>query len=359
MTDLGSLRIAELLTNARARGASDLHFGGLIRPALRIDGRLIVLDDPAIDDTTVLSYLRDSLPAHGMLRLEQQGTIDGTLRSTTIGPHRVHAYRQLGGVRVVVRFLARLVPTLESLELPPVLATFTTRPNGLILFTGPTGSGKTTALAGMIDRINRSLERSILTVEDPIEYVHAPVRSIIAHCEIGRDVADYHEALRGAMRADPNVLLVGEMRDRATMQAAMTAAETGHLVFATLHTNDAPQTVDRIVDSFSSDAHNQIRSQLANVLHAIVSMRLVARKQNAGRRAVTEILIATDAVRNLIREGKTHQLRNAIVTGRNVGMQTLETHLSELVMRGEIDFTQAQAVSTHPADLRGLERAAV
>lgn len=358
MNDLASLRIAELFANARARGASDLHFGGANRPALRLDGHLRVLDEPRIDDAAISGFLRSTLAPHEFQRFETCGAADGTVRSATLGTQRIHAYRHLSGIRVVVRFLATSVPTLESLALPPVVATFAARPTGLMLFTGPTGSGKTTALAALIDRINRTLERSILTIEDPIEYVHVCDRSIISQREIGRDVADYARALRDAMRADPNVLLVGEMRDRETMAATMTAAETGHLVFATLHTNDAPQTIDRIIDSFPSESQAQVRSQLSSVLHAVVSMRLIPWKREPGRRAAVEILIGTDAVRNLIREGKTHQIRNAIVTGRSAGMQTLESHLSELVMRGDIDLSEARAVSVYPADIRDFDRVA-
>ena len=182
------------------------------------------------------------------------------------GPYRVHAYRHAGGVRVAIRLLAETVPSLEQLGLPPIVAALAQRPAGLVLFTGPTGSGKTTALAALVDRINRTSERNVVTIEDPVEYVHVPVRSLVTHCEIGRDVNDYAEALRGFLRADPDVILVGEMRDGATMAAALTAAETGHLVFATLHTNDAAQTVDRIVDAFPADAHAQVRTQLAAVL---------------------------------------------------------------------------------------------
>jgi twitching motility protein PilT len=226
-----------------------------------------------------------------------------------------------------------------------------------VLFTGPTGSGKTTALAALVDRMNRSSERVILTVEDPVEYVHAPRRSLVAHCEVGSDVADYAEALRSFMRADPDVMLIGEMRDRLTMEAALTAAETGHLVLSTLHTNDAAQTIDRIVDAFGGDAHAQVRAQLAATLVAVVSLRLV-RARTGGRIAACEVLVATDAVRALVRDGKTHQLRNVIATGRSAGMQTLEAHLSDLVVHGAIDLATARAASMRPSDIRDLERVA-
>ena len=343
---LGTIRVLDLVRGARGRGATDVHFGGGDRPALRIDGRLVVVDAPPVDEGGVRAFLAGALSAEQFARLDAHGTADGAAaRDADGGPYRVHAYRHAGGVRVAIRLLAERVPTLEQLGLPAVVATFAQRPAGLVLFTGPTGSGKTTALAALVDRINRMADRNIVTVEDPVEYVHVPARSFVTHCEIGRDVCDYAEALRGFLRADPDVIVVGEMRDRATMAAALTAAETGHLVFATLHTNDAAQTVDRIVDAFPADAHAQIRSQLASVLAGIVALRLIARHDGAGRRAAAEILVGTDAVRALIREGKTHQLRNTIVTGRAAGMQTLETHLSELVVRGEIALADAHAAT--------------
>jgi twitching motility protein PilT len=356
--DLAAIRISELLSNARVRAASDVHFGGGERPALRIDGRLIVLEDEPLPEPALMTFLEPRLGSAGLRRLIEFGTADAAGRTADIGPHRIHAYRQLGGVRVVVRLLANVIPQLVQLELPAVIGSFAHAAQGLVLFTGPTGSGKTTALAALVDAINRTSERNIITIEDPIEYVHAPIRSIVAHCEVGRDFVNHAEALRGMLRADPDVILVGEMRDRETMAAALTAAETGHLVFATVHTNDAAQTADRIVDAFPSEAHNQVRSQLAAVLLATVGLRLVPRACGTGRRAAAEILIATDGVRNMIREGKNHQLRNAIVTGRSVGMQTLESHLTELVARREIGLDAARAVSSRPHDIREPVRGA-
>ena len=352
------IRIAELLSTARARGASDLHVGGTEPPALRIDGRLVLLDTPPLGPEATEAFCATILSDAARARLARMGTVDTARREGPGAPFRLHAYRARGGTRLAFRLHTPKVPTLEQLLLPPIVTTFIARPNGLILFTGPTGSGKTTALAALVDRINRSADRVVVTVEDPIEYVHVPARSLIAHCEVGRDVADYAEALRGFMRSDPDVILVGEVRDRETIEAALTAAETGHLVLSSLHTNDAPQTLDRIIDVFPSNAHPQIRGQLAATLVAIVSLRLVPLRDGRGRIAAAEILVATDAVRAMIRDGKTHQLRNAIATGRNAGMQTLEAHLTELVVRGRIAFDAARAVANHPVDVRALERAA-
>ena len=326
-------------------------------PTLRVDGRLIVLDVPPFPKDALHAFVDEVLPNDARTRLAALGTADIARRSGHAGPYRLHVYHTIAGLRCAFRFLASAIPSLEELALPSIVASFATRPNGLVLFTGPTGSGKTTALAALIDRMNRTSERVILTVEDPVEYVHAPIRSLIAHSEIGTDVADYPEALRGFMRADPDVILVGEMRDRPTIEAALTAAETGHLVLSTLHTNDAAQTVDRIVDAFASDAHAQIRAQVASTLVAVASLRLVP-APTGGRIAVCEILIGTDAVRAIIRDGKTHQLRNTIATGRSAGMQTLEAHLSDLVIRGSIDLAAARAVANRPLEIRDLDRIA-
>jgi twitching motility protein PilT len=354
---LQELRAHELIRWARARAATDLHFGGGEAPMIRVDGRLIPVDAPALDEASVREFLAGILAAPQLARLDVQGAADAAApRNTDGGPYRVHAYRYAGGIKVALRLLAQDVPSLETLQLPDIVATFAHRPSGLVLFAGPTGSGKTTALAALVDRINRESPRNIVTIEDPIEYVHASVRSLVTHCEIGRDICDFGEALRSILRADPDVILIGEMRDRVTIAAALTAAETGHLVFSTLHTNDAAQTIDRIVDAFPPEAHAQARSQLSSVLNGIVALRLVPRARRSGRRAAAEILVGTDAVRALVREGKIHQIRNTIVTGRANGMQTLEAHLSELVLSGEITFADAQAVTTRPSEIRTNER---
>jgi len=352
------VRVAELLTAARARGASDLHVGGSEPPAVRIDGRLLLLDAPPLKPDAIAAFCATALSETAQRRLAMLGTADAARREGPGAPYRLHVFQATTGTRLAFRLHTPTVPSLEQLLLPPVVATFVAHPHGLVLFTGPTGSGKTTALAALLDRINRSAERVVVTVEDPVEYVHAPVRSLIAHCEVGQDVADYAEALRGFMRADPDVILVGEMRDRETIEAALTAAETGHLVLSSLHTNDAPQTVDRIIDAFPSAAYPQIRSQLAATLVAIASLRLIPLRDGHGRIAAAEILIATDAVRAMIREAKTHQLRNALATGRNVGMQPLEAHLTELVIRGRIGIDTARALANHPADVRALDPSA-
>jgi twitching motility protein PilT len=350
--NLGSVRIHDLLHVARGRGASDLHLGTGDRPALRVDGRLVLLDGPPIDADGVAAFLRDAFAAAQRARFDLQGHADAAAPfGATDGPYRVHAYRHAGGTRVAIRLLAASIPDLDRLGLPAIVGSFAQRQAGLVIFAGPTGSGKTTALAALVDRINRSSERNLLTIEDPVEYVHRPVRSLVTHCEVGRDVADYPDALCAALRADPDVLLVGELREPATMAAALAAAETGHLVLTTLHTADAAQSIERIADAFAADAHALVRAQLASVLVAVIALRLLPRR-GGGRRAAAEILVATDAVRALIREGKAHQIRNAIVTGRANGMQTLEGHLAELVMHGEVELADARSAAPRPEEIR-------
>jgi twitching motility protein PilT len=354
---LERVRLDETLALARGRNASDLHVGGSTPPMMRIDGRVIALDVSPFAPDALHSFVDEVLSVDARARLDADGTADAAQRAGSAAPYRVHVYRTTTGIRLAFRFLAASIPTLESLGLPPIVSSFASRPNGLILFTGPTGSGKTTALAAVIDRMNRTSDRVIVTVEDPVEYVHTPLRSLIAQSELGSDVRDFGEAVRGFMRADPDVILIGEMRDRVTMDAALTAAETGHLVLSTLHTSDAAQTIDRVVDAFASDAQQQVRAQLAAALIAIVSLRLVPAR-TSGRIAAAEILIANDAVRAIVRDGKTHQLRNTIATGRAIGMQTLEANLSDLVVRGLVDVAAARAAANRPAEIRDLERVA-
>ena len=356
---LAPVRLADVLRSARARGASDVHLGGGERPVLRIDGRLTTLDVAPLDHDGLRAFVAAIFTRDQLARLDDAGCGDGAAaRGSDCAPYRVHAFRCASGLHVAIRLLAASVPAFESLGLPPTLAGLAQRSSGLVLVTGPTGSGKTTALAALIDRINRTCERTVVTIEDPVEYAHASMRSLIVQCEVGRDVTDHAHALRGALRADPDVIVIGEMRDRETFAAALTAAETGHLVLATLHTNDAAQTVDRIVDAFPADGQAQVRGQLASVIAGVASLRLVPRRDAAGRRAAAEVLTATDAVRALVREGKTHHLRNAIVTGRAAGMQTLESHLSDLVVRGDVALADARAAAVRPEEVRALARAA-
>lgn len=352
--ELAELRFWELLAHARERDASDLHLADDEPPAIRVDGALVRVDAPAPNEGEIAVFARAALASRARTVLDERGDADAVLRSDGLGAFRVHAFKACGRLRLAVRLLARDVPSLERLHLPPVVPSFAERKAGLILFVGPTGSGKTTALAALVDRINRTSSRHILTIEDPVEYRHHSARSSVAHREIGVDVPDYASAVCAGLRADPDVIVVGELREPSTMRAALTAAETGHLVLSTLHTGDAAQTVDRIVDAFDSGGQSEVRVQLAQTLVAVVSIRLVQRASLRGRRAAVEVLVATDAVRALVRDGKTHQLRNAIVTGRTAGMQTLETHLSELVVRRDVSLEAARAATDRPQEIRSL-----
>jgi twitching motility protein PilT len=356
---LASVRLGEVLRMARSRNASDLHICAEHPPVLRVDGALETQGTTAPSLGEIESLATTFLGDRATARLEREGDASAAYRDDELGSFRVHAFRSSSGIALAIRVLAPSVPTLESLHLPAVVASFAEKSNGLVLFAGPTGSGKSTVLAALIDRINRTQAKHILTAEDPIEYRHRSLRSVVSQREVGRDVGSFADAIYGALRSDPDVLLVGEMRDSQTMHAALTAAETGHLVFATLHTGDGPQTIDRIISAFNGDMQEQVRVALAQTLLGAVCLRLVPRTAGRGRRCAAEVLVATDAVRSIVRDGKTHQLRNAIATGRAAGMQTLETHLSDLVMRREISLETAKGYTERPGEIRPLERGTV
>jgi twitching motility protein PilT len=355
-TGASAVRIVEVIGYARERGASDVHVPPREAPAVRIDGELVRLTDRAFAADEIAAYVQATFDDVARERFAAEGTADMTIADERFGALRVHAFRERRGLRLAIRLLATDVPSLEALGLPNAVDGLAERRTGLILVTGPTGCGKSTAVAALVDRINRTAARHIVTIEDPIEYYHQPIRSLIAHREVGRDVASFADALRGFMRADPDVIVIGELRDRETMSAALSAAETGHLVIATLHTAETVQAVDRLVDAFPGPEQTQIRTQLALTLAAVVGLRLVKVKSGVGRRAACEVLIATDAVRALVRENKAHQLRNAIATGRAFGMQTLESHLDELVALGTIDADDASRATDRPSELRGYRR---
>jgi twitching motility protein PilT len=284
-------------------------------------------------------------------RLEAEREVDFSFSWSDHGRLRANAFHQQGNLALSLRLIPYAIPTFESLGLPEVVEKLVTLPQGLVLVTGPTGSGKSTTLAAMINAINHQRACHIITIEDPIEYVYTHARSAVNQREVGVDTASFARALRSAFREDPDVLLVGEMRDNETIQATLTLAETGHLVFATLHTNDAAQTVDRIVDVFPAEQQGQIRLQLAGSLQAIVSQRLIPRI-GGGMVAAFEVLIATYAIRNIIRDGRTNQLRNVVATGSQDGMQTLESSLSVLVAQGLVTHEEAVTHTLLPGEVR-------
>lgn len=352
MTQLApSMRFREVLHAARLRQATDVHLAVDARPVFRVDGELDLGDGSSFTGGDIEEILSQCLDAHAKSRLENTGDVTVSYEDVEIGAFRIHAYSRCGARALAIRVLAKTIPALETLFLPPAVSAFAERQHGLVIFAGPTGSGKSTALASVVDRVNRLQAKHIITIEDPVEYRHVSQRSIISQRQIGTDVSTFAGAIKGALRSDPDVILVGEMRDRATMSGALIAAETGHLVFATLHTGNAPETIDRVVGSFRGEAQIQIRIQLAQVLVGVVCLRLLPRANGTGRTCAAEILIVNDAVRSVIRDAKSHQIRNIIATGRLAGMQTLEAHLSELASNGEITYESASRATDRPSDI--------
>lgn len=341
----------QLLESLWARKGSDLLLTPGVAPLLRIDGALERMPDwaaltPADTETMLLSLLSERQIAD----FARTNEVDLSFSWRDKARFRANGFRQRGSVAVALRLIPYHVPPLDELGVPAVVQGFTELAQGLVLVTGPTGSGKSTTLASMVDRINSTRPCHILTIEDPIEYVHQHKVAAVNQREVGTDTASFAIALRAALREDPDVLLVGEMRDLETIQTALTIAETGHLVFATLHTNDTAQALDRIVDVFPGDQQSQIRVQLANALTGIVYQRLLPRT-GGGRVAAYEVLLATSAVRNLIREGKTRQIRNVLSTASREGMQTLEQSLTGLVADGVVDHEVALGASIYPNEV--------
>jgi twitching motility protein PilT len=332
------------------RGASDLLLTAGSPSLLRIDGELVALDEAPLtvaDTAKIVDALLD-VEMHERFRTERE--VDFSFGRPGLARFRANAFHQRGAAAVALRLIPFGIPTFEELDLPAVCERIVTLPHGLVLVTGPTGSGKSTTLAAMINRINETRACHIVTIEDPIEYLHQHKRSAVNQREIGIDAISFPRAVRAVLREDPDVVLVGEMRDPETIASALTVAETGHLVFASLHTNDAAQSVDRIVDVFPAGQQAQIRVQLADSLQAIVSQRLIP-KVGGGRAAVFEVLTATHAVRNVIREGRTNQLRNLIVTGTKDGMQTLEMSLADRVAKGVIAYEEAITRTLFPGEI--------
>lgn len=339
------IRFNDLMHVAHSRSASDIHVIPGVRASIRVDGSLEYVDGPIVTAEETFALAGRLLDERAGSTLSERGDATCTWSRSQNDVVRVHAYRASGEIALSIRLLSETIPKLESLHLPPAVQELTRKQRGLIIFAGPTGSGKSTSMAALIGDMNRSVARRVVTIEDPIEYRHVSNRCVIVQREVGRDVPSFSDAVVGALRADPDVIMIGEMRDTSTIRSAMTAAETGHLVLTTLHTGDAVQTVDRIVDAFTGSEQTQIRAQLAGVLVGIVCQRLLPRASGSGRRVAAEILIATDAVRATIREGRTHQLRNVMLTGRQSGMQTFEHHLAALLSDRIID--DAVAATAH------------
>lgn len=344
--DIPSKQINELLTEMVDKSASDLHISAGTPPIMRIDGALQYLQDAAVSSEAAEQMAEQLLNGSGLngeghLRVfRENGEADFAYSLPDGSRFRVNVYRQRNLVSIAARYITATIPTLQQLGLPSIVGSLVNKPQGLILVTGPTGSGKTSTLAAMINLINQTRSKHILTLEDPIEYLYSNDKSLIHQREIGKDSRSFSSALRASLRQDPDVVLIGEMRDLETMSSAITMAETGHLVLATLHTLDAPQSVDRIIDAFPAHQQPQIRSQLASVLVAVISQRLLPRR-GAGRACATEILINNPAVANLIRTEKNHQIKNVMQTGRASGMHTLEMCIRDLIGQGIVDASIA------------------
>jgi twitching motility protein PilT len=351
--------IDALLERMVARSASDLHVTVGTPPAMRVNGALERdADVPSLtpDDTHQMLYRILSTEQQKLLEINRQ--IDLAHSIPGLARFRVNVFFQRGTLGAAFRLIPTDIKTLEELGLPTTLHALTDKPRGLVLITGPTGSGKSTTLAALIDEINRKRSEHILTIEDPVEFVHRHKRCIVNQREIGPDATSFAEALRSALREDPDVILLGEMRDLETISTAITAAETGHLVFATLHTQTAPSTVDRIIDAFPASQQEQVRVQLATTLQGICTQALLPTADGNGRVAALEILFPDDAVRNLIRQGKVEQIYSVMQTGTSKGMQTMEQALAELVLRKVITLEEGLGRSTRPEQLFGLlERA--
>ena len=333
---MSTIQIDRLLDTVVRTGASDIHLTVGRKPTLRLHGGLKNLDTKVLNGDDCVALMKQITPEKAQQELQEEGSCDFGFAFGTQARFRVAIFRQRGDISLVLRLIPNELLTFEQIGLPKILKELIRRPRGLFIVTGPTGSGKTTSLATMIDYVNTNLERHIVTAEDPIEYYHYHKKSIVNQREVGNDVPSFSEALRRVLRADPDVILVGEMRDLETIEAAIQAAETGHLVFATLHTTGAAGTINRIVDAFPTNQQEQVRVQLSTSLISVLSQVLLRRIDKPGRVAAYEFLVVTPAVANLIRENKTFRIDSAIQTGRKFGMQLLDDHLWSLYERGMI-----------------------
>jgi twitching motility protein PilT len=346
---------ADLLLEVVDRRASDLHLTAGAPPMLRVRGRIAPIEGyPVLSQTDTREIVYSILTGAQRQKLENNWQLDFAYQMPGKARFRVNAYFQRSAIGAAFRLIPFEVVPLETLGLPPVVADFATRARGLVLVTGPTGSGKSTTLASLIDVINATREEHIMTIEDPIEFLHRHKKCIVNQRELGSDAVSFGDALKAALRQDPDVILVGEMRDMETISTAITAAETGHLVFATLHTQDTPQTIDRIIDVFPAAQQGQIRSQLAVALQGIMTQTLIPTADGSGRCVAAEILVPTPAVRNLIREAKSHQLYSVLQTGASHGMQTMDASLAQLARAGKITRQTAESLAHSGEELRRL-----
>ena len=348
-----SIRIEVLLQEVINRRASDLHLQVGLPPVLRVDGSLSPIDNTQVLDSEAVEKLIFSILDQDQQQiLLKDKEFDFSFAFGDLGRFRVNAFHERGNLAAALRLIPNEISSIAQLGLPKVVESFSNFPRGLVLVTGPTGSGKSTTLAALVDKVNTERAQHIITIEDPIEFTHSSKRSVVVQREVHYDTYSFNAALRSALREDPDVVLIGEMRDLETISAAITIAETGHLVFATLHTNSASQSIDRMVNVFPPHQQPQIKMQLASILQAICSQRLVP-AIGGGRLAAAEILVANPAVRNIIRESKTHQLEAVIQTGGAEGMQSMDHTLAQMVQGGLVTYEEAR---NYAVDLTELER---
>ena len=344
-----TLNLRSLLEEMIAKDASDLHLTTGVRPKLRVDGELVDTDvDEVLGPKDTLSLAYSVLTEAQKKRFEQEDELDFSFGIQHLARFRGNVFKQRGCVAMVIRMIPFSVLTFQQLGLPPVIAKLADKPRGLILVTGPTGSGKSTTLAAMIDKINKERKGHIITVEDPIEFIHRHQSCIVNQREVGTDTKSFSTALKYALREDPDVILVGEMRDLDTISSALTIAETGHLALATLHTNSAAESINRIIDVFPSNQQQQVRAQLAFVLEGVVTQTLLPKAKGRGRAMACEIMVATPAIRALIRDDKVHQIQSALQSGKKHGMQTMNDALYNLYITREVVRDECLRVSGDP-----------
>jgi twitching motility protein PilT len=348
---VATVHIDRLLETCIRVDASDIHLHVGRPPVLRVSGKLRNLETKVLEPEDTQALMKSVTPERNQQELQEEGGTDFGFAFGDKGRFRVSVFRAKGNIGMVLRLIPSRIMSFEQIGLPPVIQGLCRRPRGLFLITGPTGSGKTTSLATMLNYVNENFDRHIITVEDPIEYYHPHKKSLFTQREVGADVPSFAEALRRALRQDPDVILVGEMRDLETMESAIRAAETGHLVFGTLHTTGAQGTINRVIDAFPVAQQEQIRVQLSTTLIAVLSQNLLRRKEG-GRVAAYEFLLVTPAISNLIRENKTYRIDSSIQTGKKYGMQLLDEHLWDLYDRGVVEGEEALERSRFPADLQ-------
>ena len=328
--------IFDILINASDLGASDVHINSKCEPIARVNGKFIKISNELLSKSDTEKMANELIGIQKFNEIKELGEYDFSISIKNLYRFRVNIYKQQDSYAIAARIINSKIPDLETLGLPNVIKEFAKKENGLVLVTGPTGSGKSTTLASILDSINKNFQKHIITLEDPIEYIYNRKNSIISQREIGKDTKNFKSGLKSVLRQDPDVILIGEIRDEETLATALTAAETGHLVFSTLHTIGAAQTIDRIIDMFQANQQNQIRMQLSSVCEGIISQQLIPNINNEGMVVATEVMVSTSAIKNLIRDSKTHQISNIIQTGSKNGMQLMDQDLVNLFKRRKI-----------------------